>query len=67
MLQYKILIVELLRLTRLLPIASKVFEELLLKRLLPMVENNINIHSSVGIQAKALNNRIDTSNHTKSK
>jgi hypothetical protein len=42
-----------------LPIVSEVFEKLLLKRLLPMVGNNINTQSSFRLQAEALNNRTD--------
>jgi hypothetical protein len=52
----------------LLPIVSKVFEKLLLNRLLPLVENNRLIpKSSVLLQAEALHNRTDTSNCKKAK
>jgi hypothetical protein len=48
----------------LLPIVSKVFEKLFLKRLLPMVENT---QSSVWLEAEALHNITDASNRTKNK
>jgi hypothetical protein len=45
----------------LLPIVSKVFEKMLLKRL---KIRDINTQSSVWLQIEALHNRTDTSNHT---
>jgi hypothetical protein len=51
----------------LLPKLSRVFEKLLLKRLLPIVEININTKSSVRLQTKALHNTADTSSRKKDK
>jgi hypothetical protein len=51
----------------LLPTVSKVFEKLLLKRLLRMVENNRLIANHQFDFRQALHNRTDTSNRAKDK